>query len=204
MPELEDLPIGGSRSFHLAVLSIDVRDFTLLTLRLDGAKIPLLARIQALYLSEMSAIIRDNSGVTEKYTGDGVMGLFGTESDTTSEADVRNAMNTALTAKYVITKVLNPYLAEKGLEAITCGMGIDHGTVLVERVGLKGDNQFSLAGPTASLAAKMQGCAKDNEIFVGKDAYDRAPGAFKEFCKPIQVDWKYSYPVYWFNASWKE
>src|SRR5437660_6140695 len=90
MPVLDDLPIGGSRQFHLAVLSIDIRGFTSIALQLNNANLQKLARLQALYLAEMSAIIHDYNGATEKYTGDGVMGLFGTESNTTAPTDVSN------------------------------------------------------------------------------------------------------------------
>src|SRR5208283_5145633 len=71
MPDIDDLPIGGSRSFHLAVLSIDIRGFTSIALDLQDARISNLAQLQALYLSEMSEIVRAAGGATEKYTGDG-------------------------------------------------------------------------------------------------------------------------------------
>ncbi len=204
MPELEDLAIGESRAFHLAVFSMDIRGFTDLSMKLDNPKINELARIQALYLSEMSAIIRDYSGVTEKYTGDGVMGLFGTESDTRAETDVKNALEAALTANLAIKRALNPYLESKNLPRIVCGIGVDHGPVLVERVGLKGGNQFSLAGPTVSLASKIQDHAPEGCVFIGNDAYKRAPKDFQAYCVPTTLDWKFKYPVYHFRCEWQE
>jgi len=204
MPELEDLAIGESRAFHLAVLSIDIRGFTDLSMHLNNPRINELARMQALYLSEMSAIIRDHAGVTEKYTGDGVVGLFGTESETTAELHVKNSLHAALTAKYVIKNALNPYLESKNLPTIQCGIGIDYGPVLVERVGLKGGNQFSLAGPTVSLASKMQDHAPPGCIFIGSDVYTRAPKEFQALCTVTKLEWKFTYPVYYLDAAWQE
>jgi len=204
MPELDDLAIGESRAFRLAVVSVDVRGFTDIAMQLNNQNIAKLAKLQALYLSEMSAVIRDYSGVTEKYTGDGVMGLFGTESETTASADVKNAMHAALTAKFVLGKVLNPYFQSLELPTIGCGIGIDYGPVLIERVGLRGGNQFSLSGPTASLAAKIQDHAPPGSIFVGNDVYKRAPEDLKALCVPVKPEWKHTYPVYHLFADWKE
>ena len=68
MPDLDDLPIGGSRQFRLAVLSVDIRHFTDISWGLKENYLAL-AQLQALYLSEMSAVIKGRGGVTEKYTG---------------------------------------------------------------------------------------------------------------------------------------
>lgn len=207
MPELLDLPIGGSRSFQLAVLSIDIRGFTRIAMELDNPRVAELARLQALYLTEMSAIIRDHNGVTEKYTGDGVMGLFGTESETTSAKDVRDAVGAALTAKLLARRTLNPYLREIGVPEIECGFGIDYGPVIMERVGLRGDNQFSLAGPTVSLAAKLQGAAEPWQILIGEDIKKRLPSEWQEFVKPAPSAWKslgFRYTGYLFDAVWRE
>jgi adenylate cyclase len=204
MPELDDLPIGGSRQFHLAALSIDIRGFTDIALKLNNAELQKLARLQALYLSEMSAVIRDYNGVTEKYTGDGVMGLFGTESDTTAASDVKNAISCAMTVKVVLQNSLNPFLQEKALPEIRCGMGADYGPVLMERVGLRGENQFSLVGPTISLAAKLQGAAEVGQILIGSDVYNRMSDQWKSYCSPAPKNWTYTYPAFDYRGMWTD
>ena len=206
MPEVEDLPIGGSRSFHLAVLSIDIRGFTNISLKLNNPRIAELARLQALYLTEMSSIIRNRGGVTEKYTGDGVMGLFGTESETSATEDVRHALSAALDAKLLVPHCLNPYLKEKGLPEIECGMGIDYGPVLMEKVGLLGENQFSLTGPTVSLAAKLQSAAAPGQILIGSDVERRLPSDWKHLVQPPPKSWtdKGLYPGFLFAGVWTE
>ena len=200
MPDLDDLQIGGSRVFQLAVLSVDIRGFTKLSLSL-GKEVANLARLQSLYLAEMSAIIRDRNGVTEKYTGDGVLGLFGTEADTTGATDALSAVCAALDIQMILDRSLNPYFKQLGLPEIACGQGIDYGLVLMERVGLRGDNQFSLAGPTVSLAAKLQGVAQGGQIMVGRDVFSRLPEGWRKFCKgPVQ--WEFNNPAYHFEAHW--
>lgn len=204
MPDLEDLQIGGSRMFQLAVLSIDIRGFTKIAMAYNNKGVESLARIQALYLAEMSNIIKEYDGVTEKYTGDGVMGLFGTESDTNAINDVSNAIKAALTVKLVLKNSLNPYLKESGLTEIQLGMGIDYGTVMMERVGLRGENQFSLAGPTVSLASKMQAQAEPGQIIIGEDVKKRVQGNDLKFVKPHKINWDFTYPLYLYDATWKE
>jgi class 3 adenylate cyclase len=207
MPDLDNIELGGSRQFHLAVLSVDIRGFTKITMDYGDGQIQQLAKLQALFLSEMSELIKRNNGVTEKYTGDGVMGLFGTEFDTKANDDVNNAASCALDVKLILKNSINPFLVKKSLPQIEVGMGIDYGPVLIEKVGLRGDNQFSLAGRAVSLAAKMQGLAKANEIFVGENVYKRLTyGNFKGSCSPLTLGsaWPYQYQVYSFNTRWSE
>jgi len=204
MPDIDDLPIGGSRSFHLAILSVDIRGFTGISLKLQDAKITKLAQLQALYLSEMSAIIREFGGATEKYTGDGVLGLFGTESGTTAAADVMHACEAALTVDLILKRSLNPYFVELGLPEIGCGQGIDYGPVLMERVGAKGDNQFSLSGATVSVAAKLQGIAKAGQIIVGGAVAERLPEEWRKRLKPVDAPKGIQYKTYDLNSMWVE
>jgi len=204
MPDIDDLPIGGSRSFHLAVLSIDIRGFTSIALDLQDARISNLAQLQALYLSEMSEIVRAAGGATEKYTGDGVLGLFGTESETTSSADVMNACKAALTVKLILKKSLNPYFEELGLPQIGCGQGIDYGPVLMERVGARGDNQFSLSGATVSVAAKLQGIASVDQILIGGSVARRLPEDWQKRLKPVEPPKGIKYETFDLNAVWAE
>ena len=208
MPDLENIELGGSRQFHLAVLSVDIRGFTKIVMDLDDANIQKLARLQALYLSQVSTVVKKNNGVTEKYTGDGVMGLFGTESGTNVNEDVNNAAQCALDLKLLLKNSLNPYLAKNNLPQIEIGMGIDYGPVLMEKVGLRGENQFSLAGRAVSLAAKMQGLARSNNIYVGDNFYKRVTFKnIKQYCIPLNlgsIDWPYNYPIYHMDAYWTE
>lgn len=196
MPEVSDLPIGGSRAFTLAVLSIDIRGFTDIAFSIYKKNSAGLARLQAICLSEMSAVINDYKGVTEKYTGDGVLGLFGTESDTSGSTDARNAVKAALTVKLVVGRTLNPFLNGLGLPTINCGMGIDYGSVLVEKVGLRGDNQLSLSGITVSLAAKLQGAAAPGQLLIGKDILDRLEPDWQKHARPAPAAWKYPYTAF--------
>lgn len=208
MPDLENIELGGSRQFHLAVLSIDIRGFTKVTMNLGDANLQKLARLQALYLSQVSAIVKENNGVTEKYTGDGVMGLFGTEFDTKAVEDVNNATRCALDLKLLLKNSLNPYLSKNNLPQIEVGMGIDYGPVLMEKVGLRGENQFSLAGRAVSLAAKMQSLAMSNNIYVGDNIYKRVTfGNIKQNCALLSLGstaWPYNYQIYHMDTRWRE
>lgn len=201
MPDLDDLAIGGSRQFRLAVLSIDIRGFTDISWGLND-KSQSLAKLQALYLSEMSAVIKSHGGVTEKYTGDGVMGLFGTEEDTEGTADVLSAVKTALDVKVVLERSLNPFFRTAGLPEIKCGQGIDYGAVLMEKVGLRGDNQFSLSGLTVTFAAKLQGAAGAGQILIGEDVYKRLSPDWQKLVRAAPSSWKYKYPARLLDAYW--
>lgn len=68
-PDINNLRIGEARSFELAVLHIDIVNFTRLTGDLNNkSKLGFLNTFQ----SEMTRIVHDYDGVVEKYTGDRV------------------------------------------------------------------------------------------------------------------------------------
>ena len=102
-----------------------------------------------------------------------------------------------------VQRGLNPFFRTAGLPEIRCGEGIDYGPVTIEKVGLRGDNQFSMSGLTMSFAAKLQGAADGGEILVGEDVANRLTPDWKKYVRPPPNDYKYKYPGYRLAAEWQ-
>ena len=146
MPKLEQLSIGEARKFQLSILSVDIVNFTKLAMKYNTKGMESLRRIQSIYLTEMTYIINDSGGVTEKYTGDGILGMFGTERSDDLATAVQNSIDCSCTIRAIFKHVLNPYLKKEGLSTLEFRIGIDCGPVVIERVGMKGNNQLSISG----------------------------------------------------------
>ena len=204
MPKLEQLTIGEGRKFQLSILSVDIVDFTKIVMEYNHKRMESLRRIQSIYLTEMTYIINDNNGITEKYTGDGILGMFGTESSDDLEIAVQNSIDCACSIRAVFKDVLNPYLEKEELSTLNYRIGIDCGPVIIERVGMKGNNQLSLSSPSVNLAAKLSKLADSNSIYIGKDVYDKLSDNEKEYCSKVKKTWEYSYPYYDYNATWSK
>ena len=204
MPKLEQLSIGEEKKFQLSILSVDIVDFTKLVMEYNHKGMENLRRIQSSYLTEMTYIINDYDGVTEKYTGDGILGMFGTESSDDLETAVQNSIDCACTIKAVFKHVLNPYLEKENLSTLNYRIGIDCGPVIIERVGMKGNNQLSLSGPSVNLAAKLSKLAHSNNIFIGNDVYNKLSDYEKKRCYDVDINWEYNYSYNKYNGSWSE
>ncbi|MCZ7382552.1 MAG: adenylate/guanylate cyclase domain-containing protein [Candidatus Methanoperedens sp.] len=202
MPKLEQLSIGEARKFQLSILSVDIVDFTKLVMSYNHKEMESLRRIQSNYLTEMTYIINDHDGVTEKYTGDGILGMFGTESSDDLKTAVQNSIDCACTIKAVFKNVLNPYLEKENLSTLNYRIGIDCGPVIIERVGMKGNNQLSLSGPSVNLAAKLSKLADSNSILIGRDIYNILLDGEKKYCRTVEKKWDYGYPYYNYTATW--
>ncbi len=204
MPKLSSLSIGEARKFSLSVLSVDLIGFTALSMKLDNPKIDVLRRIQSIYLTEMTYIINDYNGVTEKYTGDGILGLFGTEKSEDLTKAVQNSVDCCCTIKAVFKHMLNPYFISNSLEEINYRIGIDCGPVIIERVGMKNNNQISLSGPTVNLSVKLSKISGENECYIGNDVYSFLNENEQNNCTKLQRKWDYKYSYYKYNGTWKD
>lgn len=162
IPEVSDLKLGKhGKEVELAILFIDIRESTKLMAsmrRSTGAK------IYKSFLWGISKIARENSGQVRSFNGDGVLVLF------VGDYKCNSAVKAAMQMKYFCQTVLKPktdtYLKDKeSLEGtlFDYGIGIDHGTVLVVRGGMRGDNNNDLVwvSNATNYAVKLSGLSSD-------------------------------------------
>lgn len=203
-PDVDNMALGEAKEFNLAVMHVDMDNFTGVTGDLSNKD---KLRLLNIYLSELTAVIRDHDGFIEKYVGDGITALFGV-GKSESEA-VKNAADCAITIQTEVECVMSKYLKNIGLPAFTCSIGVDYGTIWVARVGVRGMNQLTLVGNEVSLAKKLEELAGHGEIFVGECMQTRLPRKYKEYCEeqPRHQDFHWNiggrpYPYYKYIGRW--
>ena len=207
-PDPRYLQIGEARSITATVLFVDIVSFTE---RSDRSTHRNLLLTLDLFLSEMTQIVNEWGGVVEKFTGDGLMAIFDTAYSNESEM-VKDTIDVATTMRYEISNPINSYLESNNIEPIRYRIGIDGGSLLVGKLGVRSDNDPVTIGWAANIAAKLQEIANVDTILLGNYIYLRLPDWERAYCvrEEFPEDWTYiklgtseRYPFFRYTATWK-
>lgn len=207
IPKLENMDIGEAREFTLATLHIDIQGFKEKTRDLTMTQN---SRFLSIFLTEMTRIVTEFDGEVEKYVGDHVTALFGVGYD--QQRAAMNSINCGLTMLTIIKYVMGPYLSNINLPTFGCRVGIDSGSIWLERMGIRGANEFILVGNSVSIASQLEELAGENEILLGHNIYQNLSEEEKKHCHIKEPDdswnWQYSsgkkYPYYRYSGNWKD
>jgi adenylate cyclase len=143
------MPLGGERR-EVTILFQDVRGFTNLAERIAP---PVLVGVVNRLFTEMVAAVEAHGGVIGKFTGDGVMALFG--------APVQHGDDPARAVRAALDMVsrlpaLNAHLATERLGPIRIGIGIHTGDVVAGRFGPDRRSEYSVVGAAPILASRIE------------------------------------------------
>ncbi|MBN1516952.1 adenylate/guanylate cyclase domain-containing protein [Candidatus Sumerlaeota bacterium] len=152
------------------IFFIDLRGFTTLLERHDAAGI--LDVLNNYYDLVSRAVIR-NRGHVNKFIGDAVLGIFGAPQ--TIERPEWAALQTALQVRAAILALNGSQrLRELGI-ALTCGIGVNTGEVVVGMVGgAETKTDYTALGDGVNVASRLQNHARNNNILLGEDTWRRA------------------------------
>jgi adenylate cyclase len=211
-PDIENMKLGEAREFELAILHVDINDFKSIVRKINNDQY---LRLVSIYLTEMTQIITDLNGMVEKYVGDQVTALFGINSEHMCNDCACNAcIECALNMQTVISYSMNSYLESVGLPRLTCSIGMDFGSIWIAKVGVKGNNQFTLIGNYVNIASELVKSANDGKILLGEALYENISSDRRTFCHEVvfpdwQWKWKkngYSqmYKAFSYDAYWKD
>jgi class 3 adenylate cyclase len=184
VPNLEDVRIGSGKHLQLAILFLDICDFSgLPNWTWDQQKQVL--EFMNLFMAEMIALVREHDGHFEKNTGDGLMAYFGEGAK--SDADrVKPAVEAATKMHYYNDQILGPYLDSRGLPRLRFRVGIDVGPVTISRIGVSSSDQdynsLVAIGTTANVACKIMRLIPHGGICLGQYAFNNLPENWSTRC----------------------
>jgi len=157
----ESFKLGGVNQI-VTVLFADIRGFTALSERENPEKVVgLLNR----FFSAMSEIIFANGGTLDKYTGDGLMAIFG--APTATEEDAKNALKAAAAMQNRLT-TLNRELESDGFRPIEIGIGLHTGEATIGYIGSEQRSEYTAIGDTVNLASRLESNAPGGQIFISE------------------------------------
>lgn len=163
----EAVALGGSR-LVATMLFADIRGFTELSARLDPEEVvDLLNR----YLEPMVNVIFANSGLLDKFFGDGVMAVFGAPRP--SEDDARRAVDAA---RQILEQAQRITVEPRISWPLAVSVGLATGDVVAGHIGSERRLEYTVIGDAVNLAARLQAIAEPNQIVADERTYELVKG----------------------------
>lgn len=180
------------QTIETAVLYVDLVGSTKMSLELPPSKLSI---VISSFVQEMSYLITQHDGFVLKFSGDAVIGYFMGKGSSLQSSD--DALGCAESMLKIVKNGINPILhKEKDLPNLKIKIGLDFGPATIVQYGADEKNSFvDLLGPSINMASKIQGIAKQNQIVVGHDVYERLHPNLQELFKEITNDlpnWGYT------------
>jgi adenylate cyclase len=149
----------GSRALlpakrEVTILFSDIRDFTTLSERMDPAGV---LHLLDDYFTRMTAIVRAQGGMVNKFIGDGLMAVWGAP-DAHPDHALR-AVQAALQMRAEMVE-LNALRTRDGLEPLRIGIGIHTGTVAAGMLGGPEQTEYTVLGDPVNVASRVEGLTK--------------------------------------------
>jgi len=146
--DITDVKKGDQVQREMSVLFADIRSFTSLSEKMTPKEN--FDFINA-YLEYMEPAINSNNGFIDKYIGDAIMALFGSNAD--------DALNAALEMRQHLVQFNNTMIAE-GKSPIEIGIGIHTGNLMLGIVGGSERLQGTVISNAVNLASRIEGLTK--------------------------------------------
>ena len=147
----ENVEMGG-REIEATVLFTDLQDFTSTSELFTPQQI---VELLNEYFGLVETIIFQHDGMLDKYTGDGIMAVFGApiESENHALHSARAVIGFQKLSKMTIEK------AEKPVQ-FTTRVGVNSGCLIVGNIGSPNRMDYTAIGDTVNLAARLEGVNK--------------------------------------------
>ena len=152
---------------EVTVLFADAVNFTQLSVSLDAESVFNLIND---LLSRLVACIHRYGGVVDKFTGDGLMAIFG--APIAHENDAELALRAALDMQTAAKDFAPTAQAQLGAP-LEIRIGINSGLAVAGILGTDEQAAYTVIGESVNLAARLESSAKPGRILVSANVYTR-------------------------------
>ncbi len=171
----------GGKMVNASIMFTDIASFTT---HAEGKKPDALVAELNAYLSDITETILDEGGLLDKFTGDGLMALFGVPLE-----DSQHAYIACLAA--IKHRDFSEYLARTAPNDPriffhqNTRIGINSGDILVGNIGSKRRMDYTAIGDDVNLAARLEGVNKiyGTRIIIGENTHEQLSGRL--FCREL-------------------
>lgn len=180
--------LGGTRQ-TATMMFADIRGFTEMSERMMPEDVvELLNR----YLDPVVNVIFANSGLLDKFYGDGIMAVFGAPRPSEDDA------SRAVTAAQQILAQVHLRNGESGVMwPLSVSIGLATGDVVAGHIGSERRLEYTVVGDAVNLASRLQGIAEPNQILADEATYERVKGRLTATRKMARIKGKAGLtPVY--------
>jgi adenylate cyclase len=159
---------------NVTIMFVDIRGFT----RFSEGRMPYdIVFILNQYLGRMSDAIIAEGGYVDKFMGDGILALFGMETDETAGA--RAALAAAAGISKAVAELNKGQVADLS-DPMRIGIGIHTGECILGRIGSsalhEAGDRITALGDTVNTASRLEGHSKSLgvEVVVSQSTLDAA------------------------------
>jgi len=189
VPRAENVTLrGGAVELDAAVLYADLAQSSRLATEFDRR---VAAKVVKSFLACSTNLIGDHGGEITSFDGDRVMGIFVGRTKNT------DAATCALKINYAVTKIIKPKLSSYFQSVSNSGFtishatGIDTGTILAVRAGIRGANDLVWIGRAPNLAARLSDLREDSfGSYISEDVFKVMSDDAKYGGYPRQLMWE--------------
>jgi len=156
-PELTDAK--GSRR-EMTILFCDMRGFTTFS---EGMTPAAVVTVLNRYMTLMSEPIRRNSGILDKYIGDGIMAFWGppfTGADEQARLACLAALDQIAGLESFRAELPDLTGFKRGLPEIDIRIGVATGDVVAGNIGSEQTRNYTVIGDAVNLASRLEGANK--------------------------------------------
>jgi class 3 adenylate cyclase len=144
-----------------SVLFVDVRGFTGLAETRNPVEV---LRFLNRCFGALVGNVRDESGMLDKFLGDGLMAVFGVpfplEEHALRAVRAANGMQAAI-------HTIGPQLEADGWGSVSLGIGIESGSVVAGNIGVPERQDYTVVGDVVNVASRLTAGAAPGEIVLG-------------------------------------
>ncbi len=179
--QMAGIEAAGQRR-SVTVLFADLSGFTSIAHKLDSEDVYHL--IQR-YLKTLAEDVFNYEGIVDKFTGDGLMALFG--APIAHENDAERAVRAALDMQASVAQISQEFQLP-GADCLQARIGLHAGTVIVGQVGDDRMLDYTAIGDTVNLASRLETAAEPGTILVSQPVYRQTQAAFDfEALPPLRL-----------------
>lgn len=145
------------------MLFTDIRNFS--TISEEMAPEDLLEWLNE-YLSDMTQEVQANQGIINKFTGDGLLAVFGVPMNRTTPIEVSHDAQLAVSCALAMGDRLNQLnrdWQQRGLPQIQMRVGIFTGPIVVGSLGGKDRLEYGVIGDSVNIASRLEGYEKQRQ-----------------------------------------
>ncbi len=179
---IQEARAGRGERRTVTVLFADLTGFTSLSENLDPEEVFRL--LDTCFRAFVEAIYR-YEGTVDKFTGDGLMALFG--APLAHEDDPERALHAAL-GMQIALKECGQHLVQRLGRPLALRIGLNLGEVVVGGLGSDLRLDYTAVGDTVNVAARLQELAQPGEVLVARSVAEATRAAFAfEPLGPVEV-----------------
>lgn len=165
---------GGRRAEQreVTVMFVDITNFTAASHAMGSEQVfAWMSETMAL----LASVVDRYEGTVDKFTGDGLMALFGVPS--AHENDPERAVLAALEMQQTLAPLRSRLTAERGV-GFQVRIGLNTGPVVAGTIGGERHAEYTVLGDTVNLASRLETAAEPGTILVSAATYARTAPLF--------------------------